>query len=498
MKRAIALILLASLLAASISCGEAKPSERTPTTSDTAETTPAETEMSYDPGLPAADFKGETFTFLTRGEEGTSNNWYHADIVSESENGEYLNDAVWRRTSYIEDTYNVKIEQLYGGNTSTALTGSEMSRFVNSSIMSGDNAFDAILSSAYDTIGYAVNDYLLDLNELEYLDLTKPWWDQNAAADLAFGDRIYFTVGELTYVDNLAAQCMIFSKNVADTLKIADPYQTVRDGDWTLDTLIANSKLAFRDINGDNEMDESDCFGFTYWQDTCFSFVISTGNTIGSIDKNGEPQFTFYSERMVNTWEKMIAFLEDESTLSLFNERKLYTGEPYGGTVVKMLDSDSMLYNWVTMCDLSALRNSTNDFGILPIPKYDADQENYITPVGGYGCAMLSVPVTTGDPDRTGFILEAFCAKSMELVTPAFYDKTLSSKYTRDVESEEMLDLIYSTRRYDIGYFSLWGDITNQLMSMWNKKDANLTSMYESVKEKALSDLAATAEAFSK
>ena len=111
---------------------------------------------------------------------------------------------------------------------------------------------------------------------------------------------------------------------------------------------------------------------------------------------------------------------------------------------------------------------------------------------------MLSVPITIEDPDRTGHILEAFCAKSMEIVTPAFYDKTLQSKWARDEDSAEMLGLLYSTRVYDIGYFCSWGDIPNQLMNMWNAKDSSIASMYESVRTQAEADLKTTIDSFSK
>ena len=100
------------------------------------------------------------------------------------------------------------------------------------------------------------------------------------------------------------------------------------------------------------------------------------------------------------------------------------------------------------------------------------------------------MPVTTRDPDRTGFILEAFSAKSAEIVTPAFYDKTLIGKSTRDDESAEMLELIFSSKKYDIGNFFAWGDLTNKVMTAWNKKNENIENCggaYNPAKEAAVS-----------
>ena len=127
----------------------------------------------------------------------------------------------------------------------------------------------------------------------------------------------------------------------------------------------------------------------------------------------------------------------------------------------------------------SSSRSSDADFGIIPHPKFDETQKNCIVSPHSYGNTLLTVPVTTRDPDRTGFILEAFSAKSAEIVTPAFYDKTLIGKSTRDDESAEMLELIFSSKKYDIGNFFAWGDLTNKVMTAWNKKNENIASVYQ-------------------
>ena len=66
--------------------------------------------------------------------------------------------------------------------------------------------------------------------------------------------------------------------------------------------------------------------------------------------------------------------------------------------------------------------------------------------------ALLVIPITVSDVERTGAITEALCAISSREVIPAFYEKSLKSKYARDEESEEMIDIIRASRVYDIGY----------------------------------------------
>lgn len=490
-KNTLLLCIAASLLLAS--CGTTAPLTDDPAVpQDTQTETAAETEDIYDPHLPDADYGGYEFTFAVRGDGSGAGAWHSTDLTSDGLNGDVLNDAIFERTSFIEDKYNVHFNLMWCGETSTALTGSEMSKKVTKSIMAGETAIDTILSSPYDTVGYMTNNYIIDLNTVDYLDLTKPWWDQNVNANLSFNNKIYFTTGELTIVDNKCTYAMIFSKRVADMYDIDSPYDAVRSGKWTLDKVIADSKIAASDLNGDGKMDENDRYGFVSWQDTCFGLIHSMGNTFGRINEKGVPELTFYTDRMVSTWEKIIGFASTDGFLArspqsnFFSKLNLPSADAELGYY---LENDQVLYAFSTIYTMLFLRDCTADFGIIPMPKYDEAQDRYYSTAHGYGTTLMSIPVTQPDTARTGLLLEAFAAKSMELVTPAFYDMTLTGKTVRDKDSAEMLDVIYSNKVYDIGYFFMWGNLTNTVMNAYNAKDINITSLYEKNAAKAQTDL---------
>ena len=91
-----------------------------------------------------------------------------------------------------------------------------------------------------------------------------------------------------------------------------------------------------------------------------------------------------------------------------------------------------------------------HNFGIVPFPKFNEAQPDYVAYVGAL-CAVLAVPTTNSNLDRTGVILENICAESYLTVRPAYYDIVLHGKTIRDDESKEMLDLIFSKRTYEVG-----------------------------------------------
>ena len=51
-------------------------------------------------------------------------------------------------------------------------------------------------------------------------------------------------------------------------------------------------------------------------------------------------------------------------------------------------------------------------------------------------------------------------------LTEAYYDKTLNGKRIRDVESKEMLDIIFASAVYDIGIYYKVGNLSTSVMTM--------------------------------
>ena len=107
------------------------------------------------------------------------------------------------------------------------------------------------------------------------------------------------------------------------------------------------------------------------------------------------------------------------------------------------------------------LREMQSDFGIVPNPKYDADQDQY------YHRAlakMFSVPNTVADPSLCGAVMAYGTWLAHSTVLPAYYEITIKQKRTRDEDAIVMLDLIHETIYVD------FSDLYDTHISdyMWN------------------------------
>lgn len=148
--------------------------------------------------------------------------------------------------------------------------------------------------------------------------------------------------------------------------------------------------------------------------------------------------------------------------------------------------------------DIEKFRDMEADFGILPIPKHDGEQEDCGCTVNQYHGYTRGVPVAVGDKERAATILEALAAKSRYTLQPAYYDIALQRKPTRDDESAETFDIIFDSTVYDIGATYNFGGFSGQILYMTMTENREIAPMYTKLEKAAVNAVAKTAESYRK
>lgn len=313
--RRLTALLLAVLCAAQLfSCGQTGDSGETGTTDGgetTTETESAETEY---PELEAENFGGAEITFLVTEPNDVNNRLREINVTEE--NGDILNDTVFRRNMIIEDKYNIKLAVVEG-----YVTG-EIGKVVNS----GDDSYDIALGGISDSYASAGKGYLLDLNDVPYVDLSNPWWSQDSVSGGSIAGKNYLAVSDINLLalDNMAV--MMFNKKLVSDLSLESPYDLVKSGKWTIDKFASMSRGISADLDGDGELGENDRYGFAcnlYGSD-CFLF--GSDYSISTKNKDDIPEINTISESFIDSFTKAIQILNDE-TVTLFADKKKYKSQ---------------------------------------------------------------------------------------------------------------------------------------------------------------------------
>ncbi|MBQ9133467.1 MAG: hypothetical protein IJX64_02935 [Clostridia bacterium] len=232
---------------------------------------------------------------------------------------------------------------------------------------------------------------------------------------------------------------------------------------------------------------KNDTFGLLTPTDTNLAILAAARERICTINDAGEIELTLYSERTVDLYDKYLDIVTDHS--HTYNYQFNYMTGATGLTStneerIAMFNSNKGLFYSHTMFYMDYLRDLENDFGILPYPKLDEAQESYGNLVSAWHSQYLCVPMMAGGRDRTGIILEELAYYGQQVLTPAYYEKTLVGQYTRDEESAEMLDIIFANLVYDVGAYYSIGTYSSQLSAIV-RTGKSLTTIYETYKTAA-------------
>ncbi|MCL2813717.1 MAG: hypothetical protein FWD23_03870 [Oscillospiraceae bacterium] len=444
-------------------------------------------EVKLYPELEARDFGGYEFTFLTRTIQNVDwVEWDHRDLYAEELNGDIINDAVFNRNKKIEEKYNVSI-------TESVVT--DFPGTIRKTVRAGDDLYDVVLTHLMEVAALAQDGSITDIFQVPHLDFGKPWWNQNTPRDLSVGNRLFVMQGDLLIMDNDAMEAMIFNKSLLKDHALEDPYEIVKKGEWTFDKLYDMSRNVAQDLNGDGKMYvQDDRFGVILQADTDISFLVSGGDKICSKDAGDYPVITYGSERSYLIADALMRLMLDEDNVVNLHR---YAGK-FGiyDEQVKMMEEDRALFSWIRMRIVERLRAMETDFGILPLPKLDKEQPNYITHMNPHTGAGISIPRSAGDLDRTGMIIEDLCAESRYTLQPAYYEINLQGKFMRDDESREMLDIILANTAYDIGYIYDFGNFAMTMVYFGMNKKETHASQFEKMEPRMLSDIEKTIAAY--
>lgn len=480
MKRKIAFLLALLSVANFAACGDSGNSNDSKAPVDDTTTQTPETELTD--GLGNVDLEEFTINILHHNDEWLT--WAKTQLIPIEENdGELINDAIYKRNSYIEERFNchINIEEV-----------AQVESIFRSLVMSGDSDYDVIFQYGLNVLKNI--EYLADFNNIPHLSLDSDWWNPAATEVFRVGDKQLAVAGNwtLSYLSGAMAYC--FNTKIWEDLNTGySLYELVDEGKWTTDAFYAAAKNAQLDLNGDGDIKpEDDLIGVvgqckSYWN----SLIIGAGFRYVGFDNDHNPYFSLKSD------EKMINFLQKIVEVESANEyifpitSKMTNLESSNGA---SFEDGHALFNQTTILGIeSGLREMETDFGILPVPKYDESQEKYMSYANIGEIATLPRSYDESRAENIGIILEAMSFYSQQNIVPIYRETVLQVKTTRDENSARMLDHIFEAIVFDYGTVVWQNDITAPIVNNYLlPRSTTLISTIDSLSstlEQKISDL---------
>lgn len=452
MKKRTAAFLLALLMLASggmISCSDGTENAETEVKEDETvtlagdegsveteeELTPAEQRALIADDLPDMKFDGRSYIIAV---ERTK----EYEIRSEELTGEATNDAVYDRNLRIEDRFDVNIESY--------VTSAYPYDDVKTVVTSGTYAYDVVGFWNFKAFVPIMAGVLYNWCDLPYVDFEKPWHNQLANDPATINGKLYAINSDLSISTLQYTYGMFFNYNIWDRYGVSsqDFYDLVFEGKWTVEQMQSMTTGIWEDTNGDGVHDRNDIHGYSVYLglNTTDVWLAAFDLDVATIHDDGSFDVTFFNEKTVTALEKAIALSYDESGSyrNTVGWRDVPTAFAEGKIAM------TQLYFGETTESLGEMEDT---YGILPLPKFDEEQEGYYTNAWDQ-FSVFAVPLTVKDADKdvTGIIFEALCAESYKTVFPAYYDQALKSRYSAEPATAEIIDLIMAGRKLEFTF----------------------------------------------
>ncbi|MBO5648766.1 MAG: extracellular solute-binding protein [Clostridia bacterium] len=441
-KRTTASKLLTALILAGISllsCGDQTNPNKPSTSGEAQDTSTNTSDSPYDfeyPTFDGLDFGGEDFV-IYRWEWGMYREYFEADTQS----GDVLNEALWRREQKVYNLLNVNIRYENPDGTNHNLPNR-----ISTQVLNDDHTYDLFLTHCCMNLDQITAEgYLYNFNDLPHIDMTQPYWNQNFQETLSIDGYLPLAFSDYLIPD---PDVIFFHKQLLADNDLESPYDLVHNGTWTWDKLIEMAKEVKHDLNGDGVWDMEDQYGFMAELDWQFNGILqSIGDYVVTRDNDGTPIYNPLSDRVVDICKKLDDFLFTTNAAYTWEWQSDYDVNNGYEPPVSFKDGRALFF-MVPMNTASDYRGTNVNFGILPFPKYDEAQEDYLS-LNWSG--LMAVPSNTETQDMTGAVLELLSAEGRATVLPVYYDMILESKISRDEESAKMLDIIFENTVFDFG-----------------------------------------------
>ena len=440
MKKILAfLVVLACVISVLAGCAEGQDEQSESTAVESG------TEFAIFDQIPAdLKYNGEDIVILSRSMQG----WTADEVAVPELNSDPVNDAMFNRNIVVGDRLNVNIVSSPIEDPDQFKPIEEIERVVKA----GSEDYDLVAGACYVTIASAAKGTFYDLTELEYLDLEQSYWMQDYNEVISYGDSQYTATGMIALSTYRFAFVTLFNKALFDDKGLPYLYEAVNNNEWTLDYQASITEDFYQDLNGNGKQDEEDLFGLVscpglsvdaYWSacdvplvqkdaDGAYEWVLDTARLSDAVDKI---LYLFYESGGTYLYKEVANNTEQDEIREMFSDGRA-----------------AMATLRLVAVEQPDVRNMEQQYGIVPMPKYDAVQEDYGTLMHDqFTVFCIPASASAAKLELIGATMEVMASESLRLVKPAYYEIALKRKYMSDPVAWDMLDLTFARVIVDAG-----------------------------------------------
>ena len=389
--------------------------------------------------------------------------WTEADLFNpDKDETAFVDHSVYTRNLNVEDRLGITFEwvpaQGHWPSEQSFLTN------VQNAYINGEQSRYDIIATYSQTAGLiSTQGLVIDLYSVDHIDLEKPWWPSSLTADFTIGDKLWFASGDVSPAFLGEMVGVLFNKTL---LKNDNLYELVYDGTWTQDKMLELAKNFYVDLNDSEKKDTGDRFGIVIpWYIYLDAFFYASD--LITVENNDDHLLcvssTYVSEKADNLSEVLKTFFhKTDDGLLADGEENIH--------IFANGRSAFMVCPGATIMGTMSMRETRVEYGVVPVPKYDADQKEYKTTITNlYSLYTIFAGSTKEQANRAGAVIECLASEGYRTVSPMVFEVCLKTRYTNDDDSAKMYDIIHDGVVFDVGRVFSRSALKDITQSRWQR-----------------------------
>ncbi len=360
------------------------------------------------------------------------------------QNGSLINDALFRREAFIEETYGCAVEYT---------VDSKGLQTLGNHVSTNTDLCEVLYLTGTDTMSAAVSGYVLDIMTLQGLELDQPWWDQRIQEEYLIGNHLFTLEGDMNMLDELRSICVVFNKDLYNNYNFntlyGTPYDLVENNKWTYDTLLEMIKGVTSEPASEEGM-----WGMVSEVSAPYYFFLGQGQKTLT-NNGGEFTVNIGAESVTSALQKTIQLVKNPDVM-IVNNGVWFDGNDVWNNATKVFKSGNALFRSNALSSVNGLIDMSGNYGILPVPN-SGETHEYFCYVSGGNHHPLSFPANLSNVEDTMLITEAITyysrfttSASNASLRDAFYYVLADYRLARSPEDTRMLDIFFDSKTFDI------------------------------------------------
>ena len=344
-----------------------------------------------------------------------------------------VEQATYERNINIEDMFNIR----FSINESVDAAGFE------NALLAGDSTYSLTIPDYW--WGLERKGLFINLCNCDEIDFEDSYWYSGWNSETTVYNKAFSIVGDgtLELLQNL--EVVFFNKDMLNDIG-GDVYQLYNDGNWTIEEMQKLIVQAGQNLD-DNDA-TNDIYGALYDMHSLGAQAFSCGLKITNHTNDGAVEFCMKDENNINMVDILSAFLHNNKGV-LYSDKTNRAGD---NPNVTYFSNGRSLFYAAALERAAILQDSNTDFkiGIVPMPKLDANQSNYVST--SYGLSFFAIPKAAADEHMSATILNAMNYLSNDTIVETFYDIVMKGQFSDTENDANMIDNARENIYFDFAF----------------------------------------------